>query len=69
MSITKRIAAGFFLIAAPAVSGTAAWIAASADPISSFDQSSFPCAEDEVLGFAPEFGPDKVGCIYIEGLR
>ncbi|AZF98402.1 hypothetical protein SEA_BIGPAOLINI_85 [Mycobacterium phage BigPaolini] len=66
MSITKRIATGFFLLIAPAVITTPAW--ASADPIS-FDQSSFPCEEDEVLGFAPEFGPDKVGCIHIDSLR
>ncbi|AYD81064.1 hypothetical protein SEA_RAJELICIA_89 [Mycobacterium phage Rajelicia] len=66
MSITKRIAAGFFLLIAPAVITTPAW--ASADPIS-FDQSSFPCEEDEVLGFSPEFGPDKVGCIHIDSLR
>ncbi|ANT41866.1 hypothetical protein PBI_MAKEMAKE_93 [Mycobacterium phage Makemake] len=54
-------------IAAPAIIATPAWIA-SADPIS-FDQSSFPCNEDEVLGFSPEFGPDKVGCIHIDSLR
>ncbi|USL89211.1 hypothetical protein SEA_POOMPHA_81 [Mycobacterium phage Poompha] len=34
-----------------------------------FDQRSFPCAEDEVLGYAPQFGPDRVGCIHIEELR
>ncbi|QEA11372.1 hypothetical protein SEA-BUTTONS_85 [Mycobacterium phage Buttons] len=67
MTITKRIAAVFFLIAATAVIATPTWIA-SADPIS-FDQSSFPCEEDEVLGFSPEFGPDKVGCIHIEDVR
>ncbi|QBI99537.1 membrane protein [Mycobacterium phage Ringer] len=66
MTITKRIATGFFLLIAPAVITTPAW--ASADPIS-FDQSSFPCEEDEVLGFSPEFGPDKVGCIHIDSLR
>ncbi|WNN95946.1 hypothetical protein SEA_CIAO_94 [Mycobacterium phage Ciao] len=65
MSITKRIAAGIFLIAAPAIIATPTWIA-SADP---FDQSSFPCAEDEVLGFGPQFGPDKVGCIHVDSLR
>ncbi|AJD82501.1 hypothetical protein SHEEN_83 [Mycobacterium phage Sheen] len=40
--------------------------AANCDP---FDQASFPCQEDEVLGYAPEFGPDKVGCIHIDNLR
>jgi hypothetical protein len=32
-------------------------------------QSSFPCEEDEVLGYDPVFGPDKVGCIHIEALK
>ncbi|AHB31867.1 hypothetical protein PBI_HANSHOTFIRST_90 [Mycobacterium phage HanShotFirst] len=67
MTITKRIASGLFLLIAPAVIATPTWIA-SADPIS-FDQSSFPCEEDEVLGFSPEFGPDKVGCIHIDDIR
>ncbi|QCG76854.1 hypothetical protein SEA_RUTHERFERD_91 [Mycobacterium phage Rutherferd] len=66
-TIARRIATGLFLLAAPAVIATPGWIA-SADPIS-FDQSSFPCAEDEVLGFSHEFGPDKVGCIHIEDVR
>ncbi|BBC53798.1 hypothetical protein [Mycobacterium phage PP] len=34
-----------------------------------FDQRSFPCEEDEVLGYAPEFGPDKVGCIHVDNIR
>ena len=29
-------------------------------------QVEFPCAEDEVLGYAPEFGYDHVGCIHID---
>jgi hypothetical protein len=33
-----------------------------------FDQRSFPCEEDEVLGYAPQFGPDRVGCIHIDEL-
>lgn len=32
------------------------------------DQEKFPCAEDEVVGFHPRFGPDKVGCLSIEEL-
>lgn len=36
------------------------------DPLS---QSSFPCQEDEVLGYAPQFGPDRVGCIHIEEVK
>lgn len=32
-------------------------------------QASFPCVEDEVLGFAPQFGPDRVGCIHIEEIK
>lgn len=35
---------------------------------SPFDQSEFPCQEDEVLGFSPSFGPEHVGCIHIEDL-
>jgi hypothetical protein len=27
---------------------------------------SFPCAEDEVLGYDASFGPDVVGCIHVE---
>ncbi|AVR57070.1 hypothetical protein KIP30_gp10 [Mycobacterium phage Pistachio] len=41
-------------------------VSVTADP---FDQRNFPCAEDEVLGYAPEFGPDRVGCIHIDQLR
>ena len=33
-----------------------------------FLQRNFPCAEDEVLGYAPEFGFDRVGCMHIDGL-
>ncbi|AHG23867.1 hypothetical protein CH25_gp19 [Mycobacterium phage EagleEye] len=39
---------------------------ASASP---YDQRDFPCQEDEVLGYAPEFGPDNVGCIHIDDLK
>lgn len=28
-----------------------------------FDQTVFPCAEDEVLGYSKAFGPNKVGCL------
>ncbi|AIT13402.1 hypothetical protein PBI_EQUEMIOH13_86 [Mycobacterium phage Equemioh13] len=34
-----------------------------------FTQAEFPCQEDEVLGYAPEFGPDNVGCIHIDLLK
>lgn len=30
-------------------------------------QERFPCQEDEVLGYAPRFGPERVGCIHAEG--
>lgn len=33
-----------------------------------YSQDTYPCTEDEVLGFAPRFGPDKVGCIHIDEL-
>ena len=39
---------------------------APVSPVDPFDQSSFPCQEDEVLGYAPQFGPDRVGCIHID---
>ena len=34
-----------------------------------WDQRNFPCQEDEVLGYAPQFGPDRVGCIHIEEVK
>ena len=34
-----------------------------------FSQAEFPCQEDEVLGYAPQFGPDRVGCIHIDDLK
>jgi hypothetical protein len=43
------------------VVGCAAMALAQPDVMS---QESFPCQEDEVLGYAPQFGPDSVGCIY-----
>lgn len=42
---------------------------APADQPDLFDQSTFPCQEDEVLGYSPAFGPDRVGCIHIDDLR
>lgn len=32
-------------------------------------QSSFPCQEDEVLGYSPKFGPHSVGCMSIEEVK
>jgi hypothetical protein len=56
-----------------AIAGTlasGAWLGMAvghADPsYDRFDQRSFPCQEDEVLGYAPQFGPDRVGCIPVE---
>jgi hypothetical protein len=34
-----------------------------------YSQQAFPCEEDEVLGYAPQFGPDRVGCIHIDDIR
>ena len=31
-----------------------------------YSQANFPCAEDEALVYAPQFGPDRVGCMFIE---
>ena len=38
----------------------------AADPLR---QRNFPCQEDEVLGYAPRFGHDKVGCIHVDELK
>ena len=29
-----------------------------------WSQRNFPCQEDELLGYAPQFGADRVGCIH-----
>lgn len=29
-------------------------------------QDAYPCHEDEVLGFDPRFGPDRVGCMHLD---
>lgn len=55
----------FTTIAASTLIALAPIAPAPADP---FDQSTFPCQEDEVLGYAPQFGPDRVGCIHIDEL-
>ncbi|BBY78847.1 hypothetical protein MPUL_00050 [Mycolicibacterium pulveris] len=64
-------AVGVLVGAALGVPVGPAIITAYADPapvVDQFDQRSFPCQEDEVLGYAPQFGPDRVGCIHIEDL-
>ncbi|AOT25007.1 hypothetical protein PBI_KALPINE_88 [Mycobacterium phage Kalpine] len=43
--------------------------AEASPPTIPFSQSAFPCQEDEVLGYAPEFGPDNVGCIHVDLLK
>jgi hypothetical protein len=58
-------------ISALGIAGTlafSAWAGSAIASASPFDQSEFPCQEDEVLGYAPEFGPDRVGCIHIDYL-
>jgi len=37
-----------------------------ADPGADMSQANFPCQEDEVLTYAPQFGPDRVGCLHYE---
>lgn len=44
-------------------------IGACSDTPPDMSQDTFPCNEDEVLGYAPEFGPDNVGCIHIEDVK
>ena len=46
--------------------GVGAMLLAEPDNMS---QSSFPCLEDEALVYAPQFGPDRVGCIYFEEVK
>ena len=41
---------------------------AYADELVVFDQSQFPCAEDEVLTYHPSFGSDRVGCLHYEAI-
>ena len=36
---------------------------ASYDP---YRQANFPCREDEALMYAPQFGPDRVGCMSVD---
>ncbi|ASZ72876.1 hypothetical protein SEA_HARRYHOUDINI_86 [Mycobacterium phage HarryHoudini] len=45
------------------------YVADTAEASVPFTQAEFPCQEDEVLGYAPEFGPDNVGCIHIDLLK
>lgn len=58
-----KLLSAIVIAAAALMGGTAC---TTADP---FDQRDFPCQEDEVLGYAPQFGPDYVGCIHIEEVR
>lgn len=46
--------------------GVSAMLLAQPDQMS---QASFPCQEDEVLTYAPEFGPDRVGCVHFEAVN
>lgn len=39
---------------------------ALADP---YQQSAFPCLEDQALRYHPQFGPDRVGCINLEEMK
>ena len=43
--------------------------AVAEDLDSRFLQVNFPCLEDEVLGYSPEFGPDHVGCLHHDGME
>lgn len=51
-----------FLIGAMTALGAAALARGEFD----MSQASFPCMEDEALVYAPEFGPDRVGCLYVQ---
>lgn len=49
-----------------ALTATVALLLAQPDEMS---QASFPCMEDEVLTYAAQFGPDRVGCIHMEEIK
>ncbi|AOT25451.1 hypothetical protein KIP29_gp13 [Mycobacterium phage BabyRay] len=67
MKRNLTIAIARVLIAGTAIAGLGLAAEASAEPL--LPQDEFPCQEDEVLGYAPEFGPHHVGCIHIDALR
>jgi hypothetical protein len=52
--------------AVAAVAAVGAMLLAQPDELS---QRAFPCQEDEVLSYAPQFGPDRVGCLHIEEIK
>ncbi|AZV00879.1 membrane protein [Mycobacterium phage Malec] len=64
-----------YLITAAVASVTTIGVLALADdpavatPTVPFTQAAFPCQEDEVLGYAPQFGPDNVGCIHVDLIK
>ncbi len=56
------------LIVLAAIAITAAMLLADSG-VDQMSQRTFPCQEDEVLGYSPKFGPDQVGCIHVEDLK
>jgi hypothetical protein len=65
--IMTRTVAAVALALATGLAGYGLGLASAPTP-NPYDQASFPCQEDEVLGYAPTFGPDHVGCIHIDQL-
>ena len=53
------------VVAAAVALGVAAMARGEFDTMS---QANFPCQEDEALVYAPQFGPDRTGCIHLEGM-
>lgn len=53
------------VVAAVMALGIAAMARGEFDTMS---QANFPCVEDEALVYAPQFGPDRTGCIHLEGM-
>ena len=43
----------------------AIWLGLTLPDANPYSQRNFPCAEDEALLYAPQFGPDRVGCMYV----
>ena len=58
-----------FLIGAFVALSAAAMARGEFDNLQEMSQSSFPCQEDEVLAYAPQFGADSVGCIHVSDIE
>lgn len=67
--MVKHILATIAIIAVIAILGIATGRTIAQQPDTPMTQEAFPCEEDEVLGYAPEFGSEHVGCIHIDNIK